>query len=420
MGLLVGTSPAVRAVDLTWSADGVATGGSGAWDQSALRWLDTTTQAVVAWNNADPGVATFAGTSGTVTLADALAATQLSFTVDGYLLAASANPAHTLSLSLGIDASGDTTISAPLVLSAANTWSVTTGKNLTVSGPVSGTSDLTKTGDGTLTLSGANTFTGWTTLSAGTLVLGHTSALAGSTLNLGGTGTLSFASPGTYLLAGLTGSQALNLGSSTLSIGGSGLGSVYSGVLSGSGGLTKTGDGILELLGINTFTGKVAVTGGSLWIAAESGLGATPATATADAVTLDGGALLLTTGNVTFSANRGFTLGAGGGTLDTSSITDATNNSVTFAGGISGTGGLTLRAHGDLSASGGGSNTRVLLSGANTFTGAVTITDGLVDAASSFGAATNALRFTNGGGLVQTAGTSTIARPIEVLAGGGT
>jgi autotransporter-associated beta strand protein len=47
----------------------------------------------------------------------------------------------------------------------------TTGRTVTLSGPIAGTGALTKAGAGTLTLSGANTYSGATTVSAGTLAL---------------------------------------------------------------------------------------------------------------------------------------------------------------------------------------------------------------------------------------------------------
>ena len=446
----MGLSPRASAIDLTWSADGLVPGGSGTWDLESTTWIDELLGGGSAvWDIEEFGGATFTGdpldpnsVPATVTLGASLSATTLTFAVDGFTLAASSNPIHTLSLGSGIIAEGDATVAARLLFTGNQTWTIADGKTLTVSGDIanagnllsvtgdgdtllsgalSGTGGLSKGGAGNLTLSGSNNFSGTTTLSAGTITLGNAAALASSTLDLatGGTGTLAFATTGTYQLGGLAGTRNLALGSNSLAVGGNNASTAYSGILSGTGGLTKAGTGTLTLSGVNTLSGKVAITGGAISVAAESGLGATPATATADALTLDGGALILTAGNQTFSANRGITLGAGGGTLDTSSIADTTGLSVTFAGAISGNGNLTVKAHGDLSASGGGGNTHVTLSGANTFTGTVTLSDGLVNAASGFGTAANTLRFANGGGLLHTAGTSTISRSIEVLSTGG-
>lgn len=219
----MGLSPRASAIDLTWSAypEGIPLGGSGDWDTTSQNWIDALLgSGGAAWDNNDPGEATFDGEAGTVTLADSINATNLKFVVDGFTVAASANPIHTLSLSSGITAEGNATVAARLLFTGAQTWNVSTGKTLTVSGnaangglllsvtgdgdtllsgSLSGTGGLSKGGTGNLTLSGSNNFSGTTSLSAGTLTLGNAAALASSTLDLatGGTGTLAFATTGT-------------------------------------------------------------------------------------------------------------------------------------------------------------------------------------------------------------------------------
>jgi len=54
-----------------------------------------------------------------------------------------------------------------------------TGRNITLSGNLSGTGGLTKTGSGTLTLSGSNNYTGGTTVNSGTLIVNNGLAVAG-------------------------------------------------------------------------------------------------------------------------------------------------------------------------------------------------------------------------------------------------
>ena len=69
------------------------------------------------------------------------------------------------------------TLSLPVALGAAQTWSVANATgNLEVDGVVSGTSALTKSGPGTLTFGGTgnNTYTGPISVTAGTLVLNKT------------------------------------------------------------------------------------------------------------------------------------------------------------------------------------------------------------------------------------------------------
>jgi autotransporter-associated beta strand protein len=96
--------------------------------------------------------------------------------------------------------------------------------------------------------------------------------------------------------------------------------SEFQGIISGTGGITKTGGGVLKTSGVvNTYTGKTLVTGGTLFIDRESSLGGDPGSPTADQLTLDGGTLqvnnLVTIGNA--NLDLGVTLGAGGGTFNT-------------------------------------------------------------------------------------------------------
>jgi outer membrane autotransporter protein len=90
-----------------------------------------------------------------------------------------------------------------------------------------------KTGAGALTLTGSNSYTGGTTVTAGTL-RGDSSSLQGNILNN----------------AALVFDQASEGG--------------YGGVISGSGGVEKTGAGTLTLGGGNTYTGLTTVSAGQL------------------------------------------------------------------------------------------------------------------------------------------------------------
>lgn len=95
--------------------------------------------------------------------------------------------------SSGIDMSSatvDLTLNCGLVLGAANTWSVTSGRTLTMGGAVTGDFGITKQGEGTVTLSGlsataANNYTGTTIIDQGTLAITATSPAFNGGLTFG-------------------------------------------------------------------------------------------------------------------------------------------------------------------------------------------------------------------------------------------
>ncbi len=95
------------------------------------------------------------------------------------------------------------------------------------------------------------------------------------------------------------------------------------------------------------------------------------------------------------------------------------SNTLTWSSQITGSGGLTINANGDTSASGGAVPGHLHLSSAtSTFTGGATITSGVVRADSNFGDASNAITL-NGGGLVDTNQNINFTRNIIVGASGG-
>src|SRR5580765_6618200 len=78
-------------------------------------------------------------------------------------------------------------------------------------------------------------------------------------------------------------------------------------------GFTKTGSGTLVLGATNSFGGKVAINAGTVAFVSASSFGASPASAVADQVTINGGTLQAMAPNaVLWAQNRGITYGSGG------------------------------------------------------------------------------------------------------------
>jgi len=113
----------------------------------------------------------------------------------------------------------------------------------------------------------------------------------------------------------------------------------FAGVISGTGGLTKQGTGVLVLTGTNTFTGPVSITNGKLQVSGGSAIADTVAVSLGAAGTLE----LLNNETVgSISGVSGAQSSWTGGTLTAGDATP----SLTYAGVISGAGGLTKQGTG--------------------------------------------------------------------------
>jgi autotransporter-associated beta strand protein len=231
------------------------------------------------------------------------------------------------------------------------TFAINRSDAFTFGGVISGTGSFAQLGTGTTTLTAANSYAGGTTIAGGTLAVGADNNLgaAAGGVAFSGAGTLQFLSSfatSRAVTLNATGTFDTQANTDTLA-----------GVISGPGGLTKVGSGILFLNAGNTYSGPTAVNAGTLQAGVANAL------STATAVTVASGA----TFNLN-SFNQSIGSLAGGGNVALGSATLTTGNdgtSTTFSGAIGGTGGLTKV--------GGGAFT---LTGASTYTGPTNVNAG--------------------------------------------
>ena len=336
---------------------------------------------------------------------------------------------------------------------AAGTSDVTfTGAgNVTVSGAITGTTaGLIKTGSGTLTLGGNSSFQGSVAVNAGTVSVsganglgangGVTNVATGASLELqgnvnvpseslnvigtgfGGAGALRNLSGnntfgGAIALTGDTTFQsdmgmmtlggALSAGSRALTVTGNG-NVTMGGVMSGfSATLTKTGSGTLTLTANNTYQGVTTVTNGTLAI------GGTDVISDFALVNVNGGSLNVGAYSETV---YGLTLASGtvaGTTGSLSSLTDFDLRSGTVSGKLAGASGLAKTTSGT-----------VVLSGANTFSGPVAVSAGVLAFATgaNLGDASGTNVVTVGGGTLRYTGAAaaSASQAVAVGATGGT
>jgi autotransporter-associated beta strand protein len=129
-------------------------------------------------------------------------------------------------------------------------------------------------------------------------------------------------------------------------------------------GFTKTGAGTLTLSGNNSFVGPITVNQGVLSVSTIAGVGQA-CNLGRGGLTLNGGTLMYTGTASNVSTTRGFTLGAGGGTINVQNAT----TSLTFSGAVTGGQvGLTKTGSGGL-----------ILTGPNNYTGVTTISAGTLE-----------------------------------------
>jgi autotransporter-associated beta strand protein len=266
---------------------------------------------------------------------------------------------------------------------------------------------VTKNGLGTLTLNAGNPYTGGTTVNAGTLVLGHaTDTLANAAAVTVNGGTLSLgANSDTIGALTLTGgviastSGVLTASSYALQNG------TVSAILGGSASINKTTAGTVTLSAANTFSGGITLGGGTLVLgnANAAGSGVINQTSGSSVLSIDTGGTISNTMSVSnVLARQSATLN---GTITVNNATFDVENgdTLTIAGGVGGTGGVTKNGGGVL-----------VLSGSNTYSGATTVNSGTLNAANANALGTNASVTVHGGSLLVSADGALAAKNITL------
>jgi autotransporter-associated beta strand protein len=168
--------------------------------------------------------------------------------------------------------------------SNAVTAFVTNSQSLNFNGGISGSGELAKTGAGTLSVGSSTNFSGSFRLAEGTANFTATNSLGTGTLvQSNGSSTAIFSAGGTYTqnmsLYNVSFTNGGNVLSGTITNNNTtytvsaGTTNTLSGVLTGTGGVTKEGDGELVIAGSanNTYTGATVVNDGSLVLSNSSG-----------------------------------------------------------------------------------------------------------------------------------------------------
>jgi autotransporter-associated beta strand protein len=176
--------------------------------------------------------------------------------------------------------------------------------------------------------------------------------------NLGAaSGGLAFDGGTLRFLTGFTTNRAVTLNAGGGSFDTNGNNAVLGGPISGVGGLTKLGSGMLTLSGASSYSGATAVNAGTLRAGAANAFAPGSAFMVASGATLDLNS---------FNQTIGSLAGAGSVTLGAATLTTGGDNtSTTFSGTISGTGGLTKIGTGALT-----------LTGVSSYTGATAVNAG--------------------------------------------
>ncbi len=199
-----------------------------------------------------------------------------------------------------VSGGGSNSWAGPVLIETNTVINAPSGTTINLAGTISGPGSLTSIGAGTLVFSGlsANTYTSVTRVNAGTLVLnksGFAASIIGplyigdgvggansdvvnvqGDLQIGQNSDVTITNSGelnisvsnhNQYIGSLAGSGNVSLAPTTdFETGFDNTSTVFSGVISGSSGLHKVGNGTMTLSGSNTYTGTTSVSGGALII----------------------------------------------------------------------------------------------------------------------------------------------------------
>jgi fibronectin-binding autotransporter adhesin len=235
--------------------DGVISGGNDTWQafgSSPVFGHDnwTTADGLVNAPFVAGTFAIFSAAAGTVTVDNSLGqvtASGMQFATDGYAITGQ-------SLAL-VPTAGRT----DTVIRVGDGTAAGAGYTATIDAALTGAVQVTKTDLGTLVLTGANGYTGGTSITAGVVQISSDTNLGAATgqLNIDG-GTLRTTADITTAR-----STTLGTGNGTFEVA-SGTQLTHQGAISGNGGLTKAGAGVLVLEADNTFAGATTIVSGTL------------------------------------------------------------------------------------------------------------------------------------------------------------
>ena len=263
----------------------------------------------------------------------------------------------------------------------------TVTNSVTVNGVISssGAIGLTKMGTGSLILAGSNTYIGGTTVSAGVLQLGVQAGVPDNTVLTISGGTLDLGSFTKTTIAAVSFQGGVTQDGTIINNGAAygGQAGTVSACLQGAAGLSKTTGGTLVLSGSNGYTGITAINGGILNIGAADAntastlgtgpLGSVPLN-TPNTISFGGGTLQYSSANNTDYSGRFSTAANQPISIDTNGQT------VTFGTALTSVGGSLTLNDSDLASPG-----KLILTGANTYSGGTTVSAGVLQLSAAGG-----------------------------------